>query len=144
MLKIVASFSKKVPAEAQYSSVSYFCTLEREVPDSASVEQSQSSIHSTFEVVKDAVEAELSGKKPEKPALAAQTSKDASQKADAEARASNRQIKFITDLATAQGVGLSELNDGIKKRFGIGGLYDLSRREASLLLDSMKGPKKAA
>lgn len=145
MLKIVASFSKKVPAEAQYSSVSYFCTLEREVADSASAEQIQSSIHSTFEIVKDAVEAEMSGKKPEKSSLAAQPAKAEPAKQDA-GKASNRQIKFITDLATTQGLGLSDLNAGIQKRFGIGGLYDLSRREASLLLDELKlkDRKKAA
>jgi hypothetical protein len=33
MLKINASYSKKVPAETEYSSQSYHCTIESELPD---------------------------------------------------------------------------------------------------------------
>ena len=33
MLKLNASYSKKVPAESEYSSQSYHCTIEVELPD---------------------------------------------------------------------------------------------------------------
>lgn len=59
MLKINASYSKKVPAETEYSSQSYHCTIESELPDGLSHDQLQSRIHATFDLVREAVEAEL-------------------------------------------------------------------------------------
>ena len=61
MLKINASYSKKVPAESQYSSQSYHCSIEAELPDGLSHEQLQERIHATFATVRQAVEAELHG-----------------------------------------------------------------------------------
>ena len=59
-------------------------------------------------------------------------------------KASNRQIKYLTDLATQKGIGLSELNAEVQRRFGVPGIYDLGRREASTLLDELKDRRKAA
>ena len=146
MLKINASFSKKVPVPGEdYSSQSFHASIECECADALTSEQLQAKIHATFELVKSAVESELRGKPAAKAEATAQPAKAEPAKPDA-GKASNRQIKFITDLATAQGLSLSDLNAGIQKRFGIGGLYDLSRREASLLLDELKlkDRKKAA
>ena len=61
MLKINASYSKKVPAETEYSSQSYHCTIESELPDGLTHQQLQERIHATFAMVKQAVEAELHG-----------------------------------------------------------------------------------
>ena len=61
MLKINASYSKKVPAEIEYSSQSYHCQIESELPDGLTHEQLQARIHETFALVKQAVEAELHG-----------------------------------------------------------------------------------
>ena len=61
MLKINASYSKKVPAETEYSSQSYHCTIESELPDGLAHQQLQERIHATFAMVKQAVEAELHG-----------------------------------------------------------------------------------
>ncbi len=59
-------------------------------------------------------------------------------------KASNRQIKYLTDLATQKGIGLSDLNAEVQQRFGVSGIYDLSRRDASTLLDEIKERRKAA
>jgi hypothetical protein len=61
MMKINVSYSKKVPAESQYSSQSYHCSIEAELPDGLSHEQLQERIHATFATVRQAVEAELHG-----------------------------------------------------------------------------------
>jgi hypothetical protein len=59
-------------------------------------------------------------------------------------KASNKQNKFLTDLATQRGLSLSDLNADVSRRFGVSGLYDLSRKEASLLLDELSGKQRQA
>lgn len=143
MLKIIASFSKKVPAEQEYSSQQYFCTLEREVPDSASVEQIQTHIHATFGLVKQAVEDELSGKKPDNadlrvlPATGA-TPKAGPAKSSDDTKASNKQVRYILDLARNRGMGLSDVNALVKDRYGAASVYDIGKKSASRLVDELK------
>lgn len=143
MLKIIASFSKKVPAEQEYSSQQYFCTLEREVPDSASVEQIQTHIHSTFELVKQAVEDELSGKKSDSADLRVLPATDAAPKAATtkpgdDAKASNKQVRYILDLARNRGMGLSDVNALVKDRYNAASVYDIGKKSASKLVDELK------
>ena len=45
MLKLNASYSKKVPAEGEYSSQSYHASVEVELPDGLTPEQLQGRIH---------------------------------------------------------------------------------------------------
>ena len=45
MLKLNASYSKKVPAEGEYSSQSYHASIEVELPDGLSSEQLNGKIH---------------------------------------------------------------------------------------------------
>ena len=59
MLKLNASYSKKVPAEGEYSSQSYHASIECELPDGLNANQLQERIHDTFELVRQSVEAEL-------------------------------------------------------------------------------------
>ena len=59
MLKLNASYSKKVPAEADYSSQQYHCQIEVELPDGLTQEQIQGRIHETFGLVRQSVETEL-------------------------------------------------------------------------------------
>ena len=59
MLKLNASYSKKVPAETEYSSQSYHCTIEVELPDGLTGQQLQEKVHGVFEFVRTSVEAEL-------------------------------------------------------------------------------------
>jgi len=59
-------------------------------------------------------------------------------------KASNKQVKFITDLAQSQGINLGQLNAQIRKLYGVDNLYDLDRKQASKLLDSLQDRRKAA
>ena len=61
MLKLNASYAKKVPAEEEYSSQSYHASIEVELPDGLSGEALQERIHATFNLVRNSVEAELHG-----------------------------------------------------------------------------------
>ena len=59
MLKLNASYSKKVPAESEYSSQSYHCTIEVELPDGLTGQQLQEKVHDVFAFVRNSVESEL-------------------------------------------------------------------------------------
>ena len=69
MLKLNASYSKKVPAEAEYSSQQYHCQVEVELPDGLTQDQIQGRIHETFMMVRDSVEAELQTARQTAPAI---------------------------------------------------------------------------
>lgn len=59
MLKLNAAYSKKVPAESNYSSQQFHCQIEIELPDGLTQEQMQDRIHETFSLVRQSVETEL-------------------------------------------------------------------------------------
>ena len=139
MLKLIAAFNKKIPvAGEQFSSQSYHCSVEVELSDAATPEQLQAKIHDTFALVRDAVESELHGKPAAKPEPAAQTAKAEPKKPDAADRATNRQVKFLLDLAKGKGLTLTALNARVQDRFKVETVYDLSRKDASKLVDELK------
>ena len=137
MLKLNASYSKKVPTSEQFSSQSYHCSVEVELSDAATPEQLQAKIHDTFALVRDAVESELHGKPSAKAEPAAQPAKAEPAKPDT-AKASNKQVKFILDLANGKGLKLSALNARVQDRFKAESVYDLTRKDASKLVDELK------
>ena len=61
MLKLNASYSKKVPVEGEYTSQSYHAGIEVELPDGLNSEQLKGKILETFALVRNRVEAELHG-----------------------------------------------------------------------------------
>ena len=137
MLKLNASYSKKVPTSEQFSSQSYHCSVEVELSDAATPEQLQAKIHDTFALVRDAVESELHGKPAAKPEPAAKTVKPEPAKPDA-AKASNKQVKYLLDLAKGKGLTLTALNARVQDRFKVETIYDLARKDASKLVDELK------
>jgi len=141
MLKLNASYSKKVPAEGEYTSQSYHCSMEVELSDALEPQQIQAKIHSTFALVREAVEAELHGGKaePSRPQLHVVRDEQPVHSAPVTTgKASNKQIKFILDLAKNRGLGLSEINSRVQKQFRVGSVYELDRKAASALLDDLK------
>ena len=137
MLKLNASYSKKVPTSEQFSSQSYHCSVEVELSDAATPEQLQAKIHDTFALVRDAVETELHGKPAAKPEPAAQTAKPEPAKPDT-AKASNKQVKYLLDLAKGKGLTLTALNARVQDRFKVETVYELARKDASKLVDELK------
>ena len=59
MMKLNASYSKKVPAEEEYSSQQFHCQIEVELEGGLKPDQIQARIHETFCTVQNAVEAEI-------------------------------------------------------------------------------------
>ena len=146
MLKAIVSYSKKIPVpDSQFSSQHYSLSLEAEIPET-DPPAIQTRLSQTFQLVKDQVEHELAnGNGKAQPAKAVATGATEARRPSAtNDKASNKQVKYLTDLAGQRGIALSDLNADIRKRYGVGGLYDLDRKQASDLLDHLNGKKKAA
>lgn len=147
MLKAIVSYSKKVPVpDADFSSQGFSLSLETEVTetDPAAI---QARLHQTFELVKASVEQELAQSKGATAPPQQQDNRPSQQSPrnnGGNEKASNKQIKFVTDLATQRGIALSEINADVQRKYGVGGLYDLTRKQASELLDELNGKRKAA
>jgi hypothetical protein len=147
MLKAIVSYSKKVPVpDADFSSQGFSLSLETEVPetDPAGI---QTRLHQTFELVKASVEQELAQAKGTAAPAQQQDNRPNQQPPRNNGggeKASNKQVKFITDLANQRGIALSEINADVRRKYGVDGLYDLTRKQASEVLDEMNGKRKAA
>lgn len=133
------SFSKKIPVEGeQFSSQGYSLTLQTEIAetDPAAI---QARLHETFELVKNQVEQELANGngKPQEEAYDRRRDPGATTP-NSPAKASNKQVKYVTDLWTQGGGSVADLNARIREQFGCDGLYDLDRKQASQLLDELK------
>ena len=64
MLKLNQSYSKKVPAEGEYTSQSYHCQIEIELPDGISEKELKEKAHNVFDFVRNSVETELHNNAP--------------------------------------------------------------------------------
>ena len=146
MLKLTASYSKKVPAETEFSSQSYHASVEVELPDGLTPEQLDAKIRETFALVRDSVETELlseptnAGQMADAPQLpiqpAPQHNKPAYAKKPAtDSPASPKQIKFLLDLARQNGYTVEQL----KAKFNVAALEDLSRTQCSRAIDALNG-----
>ena len=155
MLKLNASYSKKVPADTEYSSQSFHASVEIELPDGLSSEQLNAKIHETFALVRDSVEAELHGNTAPQPAQVPQTSNMQAQgsydaapqnaakptygkKPAIDAPASPKQIKFLLDLARQNGYSPEQ----IKAKFNVPAIESMTKTQCSRAIDELN--RKAA
>lgn len=135
MLKLNASYSKKVPAEQEYSSKSFMACVELELPSGATPAELQQQIHETFLLVKQSVEDEIQ----EKAGDSAGRNHPVHHKAEgASGKASNKQISYLLDLSKARDIPLIQLNADVQKRFGMISIYELSRKDCSRLIDEFQ------
>jgi hypothetical protein len=142
MLKLNASYSKKVPAEGEYSSQSYHASIEVELPDGLSQDQLNSKIHETFAMVRDSVEAELHGNPPGKQAQVPvqEASQNTPQGYPAQAHrgtdvpASPKQISYLLSLASKRGITPAQ----IAAQQNVSSVDQLSRRQCSSLIEQWR------
>jgi hypothetical protein len=124
MLKLNASFSKKVPAEQEYSSQSYHASVEVELPDGLTEFQLRERIHNTFVMVRDSVETELN-----------ELCNGNTQPPAQIEYASNKQVKYLLDLARQNKFSIRDL----LKRYDVRDAQQLSRQQCSTLIDVVSG-----
>ena len=147
MLKLNASYSKKVPAEGEYSSQSYHASLEVELPDGLTQDALQDRIHETFAMVRDSVEAELHGERtstqaqipaqesmPTTPQTYPSQSRNNGNRNTADVPASPKQISYLLSLASKRGITPSQ----IAAQQNVANIDQLSRRQCSALIEQWK------
>ena len=151
MLKLNASFSKKIPAEQEYSSQSYHCSIEIEIPDGVHQDELRQRIHDTFVMVRSTVEDELRnapGNRATLPPLAAplpiSQQQAPQQTGNGFQRASNKQIKYLLDLAKRDGKDIRWVTAEVQRRFQVQTVYEVSKQQASILIDDLAGNQRAA
>ena len=134
MLKLNTSYSKKVPAESEYSSKSYHASIEMELPDGLSEQQIKDRIHGTFDLVRETVETEIGTANASSNAPRQNQNGNGyrlgNQHADP---ASSKQIKYLFDLAKAGGMTPSE----IVAKAGARSIDELTRQQCSKLIDEL-------
>jgi hypothetical protein len=151
MLKLNASYAKKVPADTEFSSQSFHASVEVELPDGLTQEQLNAKIHETFDLVRNSVETELHGNTaPQQPGLLpAENNSNGQQMTSApsqknygkrngttsDAPASAKQIKFLLDLARQYNVS----PDQIKAKFNVPALESLTKTQCSRAIDELSG-----
>ena len=155
MLKLNASYSKKVPADTEYSSQSFHASVEIELPDGLTPDQLNAKIHETFALVRDSVESELHGNAVQQSAPISQTSNTQPQPGlydnppqnatkpaygkkngtTSDAPASPKQVKYLLDLARQYGVS----PDQIKAKFNVPSLESMTKTQCSRAIDELSG-----
>ena len=144
MLKLNASYSKKVPAEGEYTSQSYHASIEVELPDGLNSEQLNSKIHETFALVRNSVEAELHGATP---AVTVTTTSAAPQSGNTgvythgrngnssnDVPASPKQINYLLTLASRRGITPQQ----IAVQNNVANINQLSKKQCSALIEQWR------
>ena len=147
MLKLNASYSKKVPADTEYSSQSYHASIEVELPDGLTPEQLIAKIRETFALVRDSVETELHNEPanvqtsnvptlPIPPAQPQQNKAGYSKNGkSSDTPASPKQIKYLLDIARQIGYTVEQL----KAKFNVPALESLTKTQCSRAIDELNG-----
>ncbi len=144
MIKLHASYSKKIPAESQYSSKSFHAALEVEVSDDISRDgvRLQEKLRSLWLDLQDAVEAQIQESNGNGASSREQPSSESSP--NGQDSASSKQVNYLMFLARrAKGWGLPELQNFVKTRVGDVGLYEMSKQDASMLIEEFRAMKPA-
>ena len=133
MLKLNASYSKKVPADGEYTSQSYHASIEVELPDGLSSEQLNNKIHETFEMVRNSVEAELHGNVINHQGSngAVNTVNNGQQ---GSTPASPKQINYLLTLASRRGITPQQ----IAAQNNVANINQLSKKQCSALIEQWK------
>ncbi len=138
MLKLNAAYSKKVPAEGEYTSQSYHASIEVELPDGLSQEQLNDKIHATFAMVRESVEAELGEnnvrKGAELPVQENIPQNNRSAGANNAVPASPKQINYLLSLASRRGITPQQ----IAAQNNVANVDQLTKRQCSALIEQWK------
>jgi hypothetical protein len=149
MLKLIASYGKKLPVEGlDYSSHNYHASVEVELPDGLDRAELNRRIHDTFALVRESVDAELHAETRPMPAMGPippqQQRPGGSGNSHGQFQpqrrrntqpASAKQLNYLRDIAARKGMAVEELDQLASTQFGAQGIASLTRDQASRLID---------
>jgi hypothetical protein len=154
MLKLNASFSKKVPVPGQeYSSKGYSAEISIELPDNLNQQQLQERIHNTFALVESSVESELQkdsvfsntqmppqGFAKQLPPSVPVLPQPPAQTKQRAVAISAKQLKYVNDLMHKYKFDPALF----LQQIGLNSIYELSKTQTSQLIDLIKNQSKVA
>lgn len=143
MLKISASYSKKVPGAEQYSSEGYHVSIEAECPqslleDSASL---QEQVQSLFAEARSQVDQQITGEAPQQGSRPHLANGNGNGRTQSQPKASNRQINYAVSLAKRVW-NLSP--DELARELRVNRLDELTTKQASDLIERLKATGRAS
>ena len=166
MLKLNAAYSKKVPAQGEYSSQSYHCQIEVELPEGLTPQQLNERVHGVFDFVRVSVESELHNagqpqvapapqtvqvqpapqnyqavvSQPQTQSHAAPSARPRSGGSRGNGLASPKQIQYLLSLAARAGWDINE----ILRQQNVTAFEQLTSKACSNLIDQLSGRVPAA
>jgi hypothetical protein len=146
MLKLTASYGKKLPVEGlDYSSHNYHASVEVELPDGLDRAELNRRIHDTFALVRESVDAELHAETrpipvmgpipPQQQRPGGNANQFQPQRRRNSQPASPKQLNYLRDIAARKGMDAGELDQLASTQFGAQGVANLTRDQASRLID---------
>ncbi len=144
MIKLTASVSKKVPMpDIDFSSRCCSAGAEVELASGAGAEEMKEKLRALYVLLEAAVDEQLHGPAPppaRKP-LPEKTRRRLAGGAGGNGRKATRaQLRAIQAIADERGIGEEDLVEWLEEEFSVGRAEELSVRDASALIDRLKGP----
>jgi len=137
MLKIHASYSKKVPTSEKFSTQSYMASVEAELAHGLSAAELQAKIAEAFAVVKQSVQKEIEAARPMTGSVGrTDTPADPPTHRKEPARITHKQIAFLIALGHKRHLAITELNE-MAQTYGANSIHELTRKNASALVDKL-------
>ena len=147
MLKIHTSFTKKVPGEEQYSSLSFHTAMERELSDGLSGTDIQNEIHRSYQLLEKTVEAEIINYKQKVPVVSqpqVPTAIPAKVPVQTASLISQKQINLICSLGNQLGLNQHQLSAESSQLYQVGSYHELTKKQASAFIDILNQRKQSA
>ncbi|EDM26139.1 hypothetical protein LNTAR_16368 [Lentisphaera araneosa HTCC2155] len=159
MLKINISFSKKVPGQEQYSSNSFYGSLEKDIPENLSNHEVQQAFRDAYELLENTVEQEIAHyankqniplKHPVAPqvnsTLATQNAKSGRQYSGVQntpSQISQKQATFLNRLGAERGLSQEQVDAMALNQFGVESIWKISKKQASQLIEQLQNQRAA-
>jgi len=144
MLKLTASYSKKVPGAEQYSSEGYHVSIEAECPQSLLEDPAslQDQVQSLFAEARSQVDQQISGEVPERGGRPQLVNGNGNGRSHSQpSRASNRQISYAASLAKRV---WNMSPDELARELRVSRLDELTSKQASDLIERLKATGRAS
>jgi len=155
MIKISAHYSKKVPADVEFSSRSYSASIEKELADGTPVEEIRKRLQALYLLLEEAVDEQIAAgeararpgrdlPEPVKETLRGRAAQGTPRRDPNGRKATKAQIKAIYAIARDRGYPDEQLAEVVFDRFRAETPSELSIAQASSLIDLLKENGKEA
>jgi hypothetical protein len=146
-MKLAITHTKKVPGQEEYSSEGFGATIEVEVPDDQAQDAAsvQGWLKELYDQAKQAVEQQLASvprrngnHQPASGLFQRPNTQPEQRQGNSQGVATPKQISFLVSLGARNKLTFADLQRIAQERFQAADVYQLTRRDASTLIDELK------